>query len=330
MSTDDEHSRPNPTDEAKQHDSPLGGAPPMPGPRQAPAPQQPYPQQGHVIQPNMHQPGMVYQPPGYPQQMPPGQQPMMPGQMVPQQLQPQPGQGMPMQQFMQQGQQAAGPQGQLPPRPPQATQGDLRALNDAIQRESERQAAVPPEGEEPIEVGPASPEPERPEETKEDENLFLGSMDAEMDAAIDKFNNSRRRKRIEKKLEDMVVESMVEHGELRQKVPISAGITVEFRTTRGDENQAILHELGKLDGSELYLRERLALMNLAAGLRMVGTELMPNHFDDNDEFDSERFEKKLKRVLRFPVQVLADMRVNYYWFDDRVRNVMIADELGNG
>ncbi len=273
---------------------------------------------------------MVYQPPGYPQQMPLGQQPMMPGQMVPQQLQPQPGQGVPMQQFMQQGQQAAGPQGQLPPRPPQATQGDLRALNDAIQRESERQAAVPPEGEEPIEVGPASPEPERPEETKEDENLFLGSMDAEMDAAIDKFNNSRRRKRIEKKLEDMVVESMVEHGELRQKVPISAGIVVEFRTTRGDENQAILHELGKIDGSELYLRERLALMNLAAGLRMVGTELMPQHFDDNDEFDSERFEKKFKRVLRFPVQVLADMRVNYYWFDDRVRNVMIADELGNG
>lgn len=323
---DDERSRP--TDAAKQHDSPLG-APPMPGPQQAGS-LQPPPPQGHVIQPNMQQPGMVYQPPGYPPPQGYPQQPI-PGQPVPQQFQqPSPGRGVPMQQFVQQGQAALGPNGQMPPRPAQAVQGDLRALNEAVQREAEKRAATPPEDAAPIEVGVTASEQEGDGEEKEDENLFLGSMDAEMDAAIDKFNNSRRRKRIEAKLKPMMVESMVEHGELRQKVRISAGIVVEFRTTRGDENQAILHELGTVDGSELFLRERLALMNLAAGLRMVGSELMPPHFDANDEFDSDLFEKKLKRVLRFPIQILADMRVNYFWFDDRVRNVMIADELGNG
>jgi hypothetical protein len=112
-------------------------------------------------------------------------------------------------------------------------------------------------------------------------------------------------------------------------VKISAGFSVTYRTTSGAENQGILQELGKLDGSELYLRERLALMNLAAGLHAVGSEIMPAHLVD-DDFDSEAFLKKLKRVLRYPVQVLADMRVNYFWFDDRVRNIMIAEELGNG
>lgn len=340
----DKSSQATPTEVAKEHDQPLGGAPPMSGPGQPP-PQQ----QGHSIPPGLQQaPPMIYDPrqvpqSGYdPRQAPPQQfdQPVYPqpgvqqypypGQPAPMQPQgyPPPGpQGVPMQQLAQM-QQVPQPGQPGQPRPIEAIKSDMQALSDAVRREQAVQAAEPPPGADDAPDTPDAPEPSEGA-SLEDENLWLGSMDQEMDSAIDKFNNPRRRQRIEKSLEKMDIEQLALHGELRQKVKISAGFVVTYRTTSGAENQGILQELGKLDGSELYLRERLALMNLTAGLHAVGNENMPAHLVD-DDFDTDAFQAKLKRVLRYPVQVLADMRVNYFWFDDRVRNIMIAEELGNG
>lgn len=175
------------------------------------------------------------------------------------------------------------------------------------------------------------PEQETVEEPKKDEtDEQQDEFFKNLDTYIDLFSSPERKKRIEANLEPMKVSDLVLHGELRQKVRLSAGIDVVFRTISGEETQEILRILSSDNGSELYMRERLALMNLAVGLHSIGGEVLESVYDQSGNFDEARFLRRFKKVLKYPMQLLADMRVNYYWFDQRVQKVMIAEELGNG
>ena len=300
MSTDDKPTPQSATEEAKQR----AGAAPMPAPHLqpigGPAAQQPAP----GVPPGAFPPG-YYQP----NQAVPGQAlaAPQPGMMIPAPQPGQPASGVPMQQFMQ-GQ--PGAQG----RTHEDMRGDLQVLAAAQKAQAEVQQAPPPE---------------QTEEVEEERPPLLRSSDEEMLRALDHFNNVQRRKKLEAGLDKMNVQDIILHHELKQRVKVSCGIVVTFRTITGRESQAILDDLGSQKGSGIYLEERLALMNLTAGIRALGDEVLPDHMVDR-KFSTEVFAEKFERVLDFPVQLLADLRVNYYWFDDRVRNVMIQEELGNG
>lgn len=320
MSTDDRPSQLSPTEEAKQRSMGLG-APVVPSPGSEavgvpPLPQ--HPQQAPVTPPGpnpTHMQQFQPMPVQYPQQMTPIQQ-------APQAQPLTPGQGMSMQQFAQ----AAG-QGQQPQRlPPEQFKEGLQALSEAQQREASRQKA------EPIPIGPTEDEAEPPED--DEDSPLLQSMDEDLASALDRFNNRPRRKKIESKLTAMNAEDLIIHGEIRQEVPISAGLRVTFRTTSGLEHDGMLDELGNVaantSGSELFLRERLANYNLTLSVYQIGDRVLPSHLEKDGEFSIEGFRKKFKEIMRKPLLLIADMRVNCYWFDERVRRVMVADELGNG
>lgn len=250
-----------------------------------------------------------------------------PPQMQPVQQQPAhiaPGQGVPLQQFAQ----SAGQPQQSNLSPDQFKEG-LTALADAQKREADRQAAEVPQAQtEPQEADTAQ------EEDDDDDSPLLQSMDEDLASALDRFNNGPRRRKIESKLDKMNAEDLVSLGEIRQEVPISAGVKVVFRTTSGIEHDGMLDELGHVaattSGSELFLRERLANYNLTLSLHQIGSTKLTSHLDKDGEFSVEGFRKKFNEVMRRPLLLIADMRVNCYWFDERVRSIMVAEELGNG
>lgn len=310
----------SPTEEAKRRAQGLGAPVVMP--------QGAHPQ-SQVPLPPMQQPQMAAPPGPDPQQLQqyqqvPGQYPpqMQPMQQQQQQQALAPGQGVPLQQFAQ----AASQPQQTRMAPEQVKEG-LQALADAQKREEAMRAAEAPQEE-------TEPEEANTAQEEEDDSPLLQSMDEDLASALDRFNNSPRRAKIESKLEKMNAEDLVSIGEIRQEVPISAGVKVVFRTTSGIEHDGMLDELGTVanssSGSELYLRERLANYNLTLSLYQIGSTVLPSHLDKDGEFSVEGFRKKFREVMRRPLLLIADMRVNCYWFDERVRRVMVAEELGNG
>lgn len=212
---------------------------------------------------------------------------------------------------------------------PEQFKEGVEALADAQKREEAFRKAGPPEQE---------TEPEGAntgqEDDSDDDSPLLQSMDEDLASALDRFNNGPRRRKIEAKLKKMNAEDLVSIGEIRQEVPISAGVKVIFRTTSGLEHDGMLDELGTVaatsSGSELFLRERLANYNLTLSLHQIGSTVLHSHLDKDGEFSVEGFRKKFSQVMRRPLLLIADMRVNCYWFDERVRKIMVAEELGNG
>jgi hypothetical protein len=211
-----------------------------------------------------------------------------------------------------------------------------RALQEATEREQARQEAADRPARPQI-AQEAVPEPQTPSEAQEsddDDSPLLQSMDEGLASALDRFNNKFRRQKIEAKLAPMNVEDLVMKGELQQEVPISAGVKVIFRTTHGLEYDGMIEELGTVanetSGSELFLRERLANYNLTLSIASIGPKRLTHHLDKDGEFDVDSFRKKFREVMHYPQLLLADMRVNCYWFDERVRTIMVAEELGNG
>jgi len=222
------------------------------------------------------------------------------------------GQAMSSSQFM------AGPQSLEHKRGPEDVRDDLETLAAAMKQKAELEKRK---------------DQDQEEEEGDGDDALLKSESDEMQMYLDMFNNPKRRRKIEADLEPMNVQDIVLYRELRQKVKVSCGLEVTFRTVNGHESQAILDEVGHVSHdkavSDLYLQEMLAYMNLAAGVRAVGSEVLPNHMDGR-VLNKERFKEKLDHILDFPIQLLADLRVNYFWFDNRVKKTMIEEELGNG
>jgi hypothetical protein len=206
----------------------------------------------------------------------------------------------------------------------------MRALTEAQQRNPAEEETIPPV----MGVADSSTEEAEEDEGEEEVSPLLQSMDDDLASALDRFNNAPRRKKIEASLPPMSAEDLILKGEIRQEVPISCGIKAVFRTTSGLEHDGMLDELGHIaattSGSELFLRERLANYNLTLQLYAVGSKTLSTHLTKDSEFDLDGFRKKYTEVMKLPLLVIADLRVQCFWFDERVRGVMVAEELGNG
>jgi len=63
----------------------------------------------------------------------------------------------------------------------------------------------------------------------------------------------------------------------------------------------------------------------------INGEELPTHLNDKKNFDEPRFLSKFDKVTRFPVQLVADLGIQYLWFDERVRRLFLGgtDELKN-
>ncbi len=207
-------------------------------------------------------------------------------------------------------------------RSPEEIKADMQRLADGIKQHevATKEAEAPP----PPEV--------KEDETSDDLREWLTSPSTE-----DLFNNTRYKKLVESRLEKMEVESLIMHGEVIQFVPIlmrkgspQSRISATFRSVSAMEDLAIKKRFYEEEGPDRFMIDRYSLMNLCIGLKSLnGTDQQP-HLDENGKFDDAAFKKKFEKLLKMPHQLLALLVVNYIWFDERVRKLLVADELGNG
>lgn len=156
---------------------------------------------------------------------------------------------------------------------------------------------------------------------------FMGRNEAER-----VLNNKKRRLDIESRCEPMKLEDLIMADEVKQIVPIIPGkYTVTFRSTSPEENLFIKQFLAKEEApSESYALEKFSLCQLACALVAINGVEFPDHRKPDGAPDVELFKKKLTQLMKKSGYVIADLGLNYIWFDIRVRKLLSPDKLGNG
>lgn len=150
----------------------------------------------------------------------------------------------------------------------------------------------------------------------------------------DLINNDQQRKLIESRLEEIDITDLI-LGDYSQKVPIRPGkFEPEFELIAGHNDLAmkklIAEEARQLDVNERYLLDKFAMMQLAAGVKAIGSLQMPEYRDGEGVLVPELFWKRFNKIASLPTPILASLGANFFWFDVRCRKACTAEELKNG
>lgn len=194
-----------------------------------------------------------------------------------------------------------------------------RQLEEA-QRAAEQQPAAP------------AAEPEKAPEEDEADDVFTGFDFGAKDEADRVLNNRKRRKAIEARCKPMNFRDLLEKDEVRQIVPIRPNeFEPEYRSLTPGESLFIKQYMAKEENrTEMYLLEKYGLCQLACGLVALNDFRYVSHLNKDGDVDKEVFEKKLKQLMKKSGYVIADLGLNYHWFDIRVRKLINVDDVGNG
>jgi len=141
------------------------------------------------------------------------------------------------------------------------------------------------------------------------------------------LNNPERRKKIEARCKAMNIADVILHGEVRQEVPIRQGdqpLVITYRSVSVEEDLAVKRMMFGETGGDRYLMDKFALMQLTLGIVAINSEELPTHLTDERKFDDKRFDNKYSKLLRFPIQFIADLGIQYQWFDERVRDLFVG------
>lgn len=146
------------------------------------------------------------------------------------------------------------------------------------------------------------------------------------------LNNKKRRKEIEERCEPMALEDLLMKDEVRQVVSIVPGkFTVIYRSLTPEESLFIKQTLAKEKAeSDAYALERYSLCQLACSVVAINGKEFTDHRDRDGSPDDALFKIKLKQLMKKSGYIIADLGINYMWFDIRVRKLLTSDSLGNG
>lgn len=146
------------------------------------------------------------------------------------------------------------------------------------------------------------------------------------------LNNKKRRKEIEDRCEPMNFDDLILKDEVRQTVPIKPGqFEPRFRTMSPEESLFMKQFLAKdVNANDAYSVEKFSLCQLACALVSLNGQDFPDHRKPDGTPDEDLFKIKLKKLMKKSGYIIADMAINYYWFDIRVRRLIAPDRLGNG
>lgn len=204
----------------------------------------------------------------------------------------------------------------------------------------------------PQQEAPKEPEPQLQDIGKTTEEAFSKDQKQEIKEALkemdefqldqfrqaitkDPLNNEEQRKIIESRLKPMTIDELIMTLTVTQDVPIIPGkLIATFKHPPGDVDLAIkrmiMNETKSLEVSERYFLDKFALMALCANLHAINNKPFPDYRDDSGEINEEMFYKRLNRMLRLPMYMLASLGINAQWFDARVKKLFVADVVGNG
>jgi hypothetical protein len=166
----------------------------------------------------------------------------------------------------------------------------------------------------------------------EDDLLELFDLGAKSEAER-VLNNKKRRQEIEARCAPMSFEDLLIRDEVQQTVPILPGkFEPRYRSYTPQESLFIKKYLqSKVQGApDNYALELYGMCQLALSLVSINGNQLPDHRDSNGDPDEKLFERKLKSVLKKDGYLIADLGINYIWFDVRVRKLINPDDLKNG
>jgi hypothetical protein len=131
-----------------------------------------------------------------------------------------------------------------------------------------------------------------------------------------------RKKEVEDRLQPLDISDILIHGEIRQDIVVVPGkLTITLRSVNGEEDLAVKRLMYSESGSDRYMLDKFALMNVAVSIVNINNQAFPTHLDDNKRFNEKLFLKKFDALMKFPIQFLADLGVQALWFDQRVRKL---------
>ena len=140
--------------------------------------------------------------------------------------------------------------------------------------------------------------------------------------------------RIEKRLSPLNIRHLLVGTGVVQTVPIIEDVfVVKYRSLSGFEDsfaKRYAWKLAKGDNSQMYYDTTMSLVNLVLSLVEVNDEEVIDHRTDTGSVDEEIFEQKFNDLMGRPFAMLHDLWVNFMWFDQRVRDLLDVESLGNG
>lgn len=170
-------------------------------------------------------------------------------------------------------------------------------------------------------------------QVNEDSDMFRELQEVLDDPAQwNMLNNPTRRKEIEGRTSPMDITDVILHGEVRQIVPIIPDkLEITYRSVSAEEDLAVKQLMFGESGGDRYLMDKYTIMQLTLALVSINGEELPAHLNDKKKFDEAKFLAKFDKVVLFPIQLVADLGIQYLWFDERVRRLFLGgtDELKN-
>lgn len=168
-------------------------------------------------------------------------------------------------------------------------------------------------------------------ETSKDDLFDMFDFDGktEMDRIL---NNKKRRAEIEGRCLPMKIEDLIMKDEVQQDITIVPDkFVIRLRSATPVENLFVKRLISeeKITSNE-YLLEKYGICQLALSLVSINGSLLPSHLDENGVPSDKLFEIKLKMLLKKSAYVVADLGINFYWFDLRVRRLLNPEDLKNG
>lgn len=176
--------------------------------------------------------------------------------------------------------------------------------------------------------------PEKEDSSDSDKDLvkLLAAMQSHTSNVESILDNPQRREAIEARCSLMSLRDLVVYDEVKQTVPIVPDeFVVKFRSITPAESLYIKKQLSNAPvQTQQYVGELYNLYMLTAGLlELNGSAFLP-HMKSNGEIDESAFEDKFKKLCRKSGYVIADLSLNYIWFDVRVRKLINPGDLKNG
>lgn len=211
---------------------------------------------------------------------------------------------------------------QAPGRPPLSaeTVEGIQAVQDYQKRAEEAQREAAEQAERAQQEAAAKDAEKRERGIDELRNL-LGD-----DTQWSRLNNPERRKRIESRCAPLDISDIVVRGEIQQVVPIVPDkLIIVYRTPSGAEDLGVKFLIGEEHGADRYMMDKFTMMSLALGVVSINNAELVPCVDANRTFNKEAFQKKLEQLLRYPLSLLTDIALNYFWFDQRVQ-ALLADQ----
>jgi hypothetical protein len=149
------------------------------------------------------------------------------------------------------------------------------------------------------------------------------------------LDNKTRRKSIESRCKDMDFDDLLMRDEVQQRVPIIPGkFEPLYRSVVPVETLYLKQRMARETvQTDQYISEKYNLLLLTCSLVDISGAPLPDHRKHTQhgfEIDDKLFDEKLAAIMRKSAYIIADLGVNYVWFDVRVRKLLNPDALGNG